>query len=224
MIIAIDGPAAAGKSTVARRVAARLGLDFLDTGAMYRAVTLVVLERGVDPADGTACAAVARELELEFDEGAHIQIDGRPGEPAIRSQPVTRAVSAVSAHPAVRAAIVPLQRAAAERAVAAGGGIVAEGRDVGTVVFPRADHKFFLRASSEVRARRRAAEEGRLEAFDAIHEDVRRRDELDATRVDSPLACAADATVVDTDGLDVDGVVAALLAEVQSGAREGGVP
>lgn len=222
MIVAIDGPAGAGKSTVARSVAAALGLRFLDTGAMYRAVTLVVLERGVDPHDAAGCGAVARSLELGFDPDGRIRIDGRPGEPAIRARDVTRAVSAVSAHTAVRAAIVPLQRLEARR----GHGVVAEGRDIGTVVFPDADHKFFLTATSRERARRRAAEEGREDEVEAIRAEIDRRDELDTTRADSPLKRAVDALCVDTDGLDAAAVVRALLdairapAETDAGAGE----
>src|SRR6185503_13800379 len=115
MIIAIDGPAAAGKSTVARGIARELGLVFLDTGAMYRAVTLAVLESDVDPMDEQGCAHLARELDLDFDDDGHILINGRPGEPAVRSREVTRWVSAVSAHRAVRAALVPQQRAQAKK-------------------------------------------------------------------------------------------------------------
>jgi cytidylate kinase len=210
MIIAIDGPAAAGKSTVARGVAAQLGLVFLDTGAMYRAVTLVVLERGIAPEDHDGCTLIARSLSLAFDRERRIVIDGRPGEPAIRSAEVTRAVSAVSAHPGVRAAIVPQQRAEAERR----GGLVAEGRDMGTVVFPDADHKFFLVASAEERARRRARELGDLSRYDELFEDIRRRDRLDSTRADSPLVQAEDAILIDTDGLDADAVVSAVLRRV----------
>ena len=217
MIIAIDGPAAAGKSTLARKVAEALGLAFLDTGAMYRAVALAALERGIDPADAEGCARVARGLALDFDERRAIRLDGRPGEPAIRSAAVTRAVSPVSAHPGVRAALVPQQRAEARRR----GGIVAEGRDMGTVVFPDADHKFFLVASAEERARRRALELGSPERLAEILEDVLRRDHLDSTRADSPLRRAADAVEVPTDGLAPDEVVELVLAHVRRrpGAR-----
>jgi len=215
MIIAIDGPAGAGKSTVARAVAAALFLELLDTGAMYRAVAWRALESGVDPADGEGCARIARGLVLSFDDEGRIRIDGEPGEPAIRSGPVTRAVSAVSAHPGVRAAIVPLQRARA----ASGRGVVAEGRDIGTVVFPDADHKFFVTASPEVRARRRAAELGAPEKFDAILEDLRRRDREDSTRADSPLVRAGDAVLVDTDGLDASAAAELILARIRSAKR-----
>ena len=211
MIIALDGPAGAGKSTVARRIASQLGLAFLDTGAMYRAVTLAVLERGVDPSDEEACARVARALQLDFDTEGSIRIDGRPGEPDIRTRTVTRNVSAVSAHPAVREAIVAEQRDLAARA----GGVVAEGRDTTTVVFPEADHKFFLNASSLERARRRAAQEGRPEALDEIHADIKLRDRLDSTRATAPLIQAPDAVRIDADSHGVDEVVAAILEVVR---------
>jgi len=207
MIIAIDGPAGAGKSTVAREVARVLGVTYLDTGAMYRAVTLTVLERAIDPADGQACGRVARGLELSFDAEGHVRIDGRPGEPAIRSPRVTAAVSAVSAHPAVREAVVARQRAlAAER------DLVAEGRDTTTVVFPTAEHKFYLTADEAERARRRARELGEPEAVESVRRAMSERDRLDSTRVHSPLRQDPDAVRIDTDGLDVQGVVQRILA------------
>jgi len=207
MIIALDGPAGSGKSTVARRLAERLGLRFLDTGAMYRAVTLAALERGVDPMDAEGCGELARTLRLGFDAAGRITLDGRAAEPAIRGDEVTRWVSAVSAHSAVRAAIVPQQRAEAGR----GAGIVAEGRDIGTVVFPHADVKFFLTAGAAERARRRALERGEPERLAEFQADIERRDHHDSTRADSPLRQAADALLVDTDGRDVEAVVAGLL-------------
>ncbi len=211
MIIAIDGPAAAGKSTVARGLARELGLTFLDTGAMYRAVTLAVLESDVDPMDEQGCARLARELELDFDAEGRISIHGQPGEPSIRSREVTRWVSAVSAHRAVRAALVPQQRAQARKQ----GGIVAEGRDIGTVVFPDADAKIFLVASPDVRALRRAEQERTPERMAEILADIQRRDHHDSTRLDSPLTRAADAFVIDTDALDEDGVIATALAWIR---------
>lgn len=213
MIIAIDGPAGSGKSTVAKALAKELGLSFLDSGAMYRAVTLSVLEHDVDPMDAEACARIARGLKLEFDAQGRIRIDGQPGEPAIRGETVTKAVSAVSAHSAVRRAIVPQQRAEAQRR----GGLVAEGRDMGSVVFPEADFKFFLTASAAQRAQRRARELGQIERLAEILADIQLRDHLDSSRKDSPLVCASDALKVDTDKLDAAGVVAALLARVRRG-------
>jgi cytidylate kinase len=217
MILAIDGPAGAGKSTVAQALARELGLTFLDTGAMYRAVTLAVLEKGVDPHDELASAAVARALRLDFDADGTIRIDGRPGEPAIRSKTVNAAVSHVSAHPAVRRVIVPMQREEARRR----GGIVAEGRDVGSVVFPAADFKFYLDASPEVRAMRRARETGQPDRYPQILLEMRERDRLDTTRADSPLVRADDAFVIDTDRLDAEGVVREMLGRVRArrGAR-----
>lgn len=214
MIIAIDGPAGAGKSTVARRVSAALGLTFLDTGAMYRAVTLAVLERGVHPSDAEACAAVACELNLGFDREGRILIDGRLGEPGIRSSTVTLNVSAVSAHPGVREAVVHRQREIGKRSP----GIVAEGRDTTTVVFPEADHKFFLNASADERARRRALQEGTLERLDEVRDDIERRDRLDTTRAHSPLKQAPDAIVVEADGLAVHEVVDSILERIRGGA------
>jgi len=216
MIIAIDGPAGSGKSTVAQALARELGLSFLDSGAMYRAVTLSVLEHDVDPMDGERCAKIARALKLEFDSNGRIRIDGKPGEPAIRGETVTKAVSAVSAHSAVRHAIVPQQRAEAVRR----GGIVAEGRDMGSVVFPEADFKFFLTASAEERARRRARELGQDERVGEILADIQLRDHLDSSRKDSPLVCASDAQRLDTDKLDAAGVVRALLAIVRKGGKK----
>jgi cytidylate kinase len=212
MIIAIDGPAGAGKSTVAREVARALGLAYLDTGAMYRAVTLAALERGIDPADGEACGALASELDLTFDAGGRIHLDGRPGEPAIRSSEVSRSVSTVSAHPAVRRAIVSAQRALAARQ-----SLVAEGRDTTTVVFPAADHKFFLTASESERARRRERELG--EEHRVVQGEIERRDRLDSTRAHSPLVRAPDAELVDTDGLGVAQVVERILELVRERSR-----
>lgn len=216
MIIAIDGPAGAGKSTVARRIAEVLGWTFLDTGAMYRAVTLTVLRRGIDPDAEEACGEVARSLELGFDPQGRILIDGEPGEPGIRSEEVTGAVSAVSAHPSVREAVVKVQRALAA-GTAGAGGLVAEGRDTTTVVFPDATHKFFLIATAAERARRRARELDQEDRVAEIQAEIERRDAYDTTRATSPLRQAPDATVVDTDGLDLEEVIATLLRHVREG-------
>jgi pantoate ligase/cytidylate kinase len=217
MILAIDGPAGAGKSTVAKLVASRLGLTFLDTGAMYRAVTLEALRLGLDPADGAACARVAASLKLEFDAQGKLHLDGRPGEPALRSPEVTRAVSQVSAHAAVRELIVAQQ----QRIATSSRGVVAEGRDTTTVVFPRADHKFFLTASSHERARRRALELGTPQALEQIRADIEERDRKDSTRAISPLVKARDAHEVITDGKSAEDVAQRLLAIVSGQAREG---
>lgn len=214
MIIAMDGPAGSGKSTVAARVAEALGLAFLDTGAMYRAVTLAVLRDGIHPADAEACAAVARRLRLDFDESGRVLIDGVPGEPDIRSRTVTLTVSEVSAHAPVRKSVVAKQRDFAARWK----GLVAEGRDMTTVVFPEADHKFFLNAQPRERARRRALQEGRPESIDEIQADIERRDTLDTMRACSPLRRAPDAIEVLTDALTEDEVVAQILAGVRGDA------
>lgn len=211
MIIAVDGPAGVGKSTLARALARELSLFFLDTGAMYRAVTLAVLERGLAPADEGACGQVARTLALDFDREGHILLDGRPGEPAIRGAEVTRAVSLVAAHASVRATVVARQRELAEQQ----GGVVAEGRDTTTVVFPHATHKFYVTASVEERARRRARQENALARLDEIRADIQRRDRLDSTREHAPLRLARDAQRIETDGMSVEEVVARLLAHVR---------
>ena len=190
-LVAIDGPAGSGKSTVSRGIAARLGLERLDTGAMYRAVAWAALERGIDPVDAPAVAELAHRATI--DPGPpEVVIDGTVVTGAIRTPEVNRAVSAVAANPSVRAALVERQRAWAE---AHGGGVV-EGRDIGTVVFPHADLKVFLTAAPEERARRRHDEEG-----------IARRDELDSTRAASPLARADDARLVDTTGRRVEDVI-----------------
>src|SRR5437588_4116663 len=178
-LVAIDGPAGSGKSTVARAVAARLGLAYLDTGAMYRSVAWAALRHGVDPTDGAALARLANGLDIELDD--RVVVDGVDATTEIRGPQVTAIVSAVSAHPAVRAAMVRRQRGRAEE----GGGGVIEGRDIGTVVFPHADLKVFLTASEEERARRRQRDE-RAAAVDAVAADLARRDTLDSNRAASP--------------------------------------
>ena len=210
MIVAIDGPAGAGKSTVAKALAEALGLQLLDTGAMYRAITWKALDRGMDVEDGEACAVLAAETRLGFD-ATGIVVDGVVRESEIRSVEVDRAVSALAAHPAVRAAIVPVQREVAAD------GAVAEGRDTTTVVFPEAEHRFYLSASAEERARRRALQRGGRESYESILADIERRDHQDSTRADSPLKRGAGVQVLETDGLDAAEVVAALLDVVREG-------
>ncbi|MGH9178911.1 MAG: (d)CMP kinase [Acidimicrobiales bacterium] len=211
-MIAIDGPAGSGKSTVARAVAARLGLDHLDTGAMYRSVAFAALRDGIDPADEAAVADLARRLEIEVAE--RVQVDGADATDAIRGATVSLAVSAVAQNSEVRAELVRRQRAwMADRS----GGVM-EGRDIGSVVLPDADVKVYLTASDEERARRRATEAGQPDA-EAVAADMARRDQLDATRAASPMVIAAGAVVIDTTGRSVTEVVDAVLALLPTGER-----
>lgn len=207
-VIAIDGPAGSGKSTVARALAQRLGLGYLDTGAMYRGVTFAVLQRALDPADTRAVASLAPQVVLELDE-AGIRVDGADATAAIRGPEVTRAVSAVAANPDVRTVLVARQRAW----VAQHGGGVVEGRDIGTVVFPDAALKVYLTASPEVRAARRSKEVAELDAV-TVAADLARRDAVDSGRATSPLAVAEDALVLDTSDLAVDQIIAQLLERI----------
>lgn len=207
-VIAIDGPAGSGKSTVARIVAQRLGLDYLDTGAMYRSVAFAALHRGVDLTDADATARLAEKLEIEVAE--RVLVDGVDATAAVRSPEVTKAVSVVAANPEVRKELVRRQR---EWAEARGGGVV-EGRDIGSVVFPQADLKVYLTANDLERAKRRAAEVGRPDDADAVAADIARRDRIDSTRAASPLAVAEDAVVIDTSGRPVDEIVEEVLAQL----------
>ena len=204
MVIAIDGPAGAGKSTVARAVAAELGFTYLDSGAMYRSVALAAIEAGVDPDDAVALGALVRELEIDFD-GRQVLLGGRDVSDAIRVPQVTAAASRVSVHPAVREALV-----ARQRALVAAADYVAEGRDIGTVVSPEAPLKVFLTASDEERARRRAAETG--EDFESVLSAQRRRDERDTAREHGALRAAEDAVELDTTGLGLEEVVGRVVA------------
>jgi CMP/dCMP kinase len=206
-VVALDGPSGTGKSTVARRLASRLGARYLDTGAMYRAATVAVLRGGIDVTDPVAVtrAVEAAKIVISTDpEQVSITLDGDPVDADIRSAETTAAVSAVSAVAAVRALLVD-----AQRELIADGGIVVEGRDIGSVVWPTARPKVYLTASPEARARRRA---GELESDVAsVAADSNRRDELDSSRAASPLRQASDAIELDTTDLDVDEVVAKLL-------------
>ncbi len=215
-VIAIDGPAGSGKSTVARALAAHLGLQYLDTGAMYRSVAFAVLRSGGDPDDGDATAAVARAVELEIGLD-RVSVDGVDATVEIRGPQVSQAVSVVAANPEVRAELVSRQR---EWANLRGGGVL-EGRDIGTVVFPDAELKIYLTADPAERARRRAKEVTDLE-YEAVAADLARRDTIDSTRAADPLTEADDAVVVDTTGMTIDEVVAAIAALL--GDSSGGTP
>ena len=206
--ITLDGPSGTGKSSVARGVAARLGAAYLDTGAMYRAATVAVLDASVDPEDADAVVRVVGEARIEvgIEAGSElVLVDGVDVASRIRGAEVTRNVSAVSAVPAVRRLLVDQQRAL----VAAAGAVVVEGRDIGTVVLPDATLKIYLTAAPEVRAQRRAGQLGITDPGEiaALAQDLRRRDEYDSSRGDSPLRPATDAVVVDSTDLDQQGVV-----------------
>jgi cytidylate kinase len=204
MVIAIDGPAAAGKSSVARGVAAEIGFTYLDSGAMYRCVALAARQERVDLGDGEAVGALAERLEVGF-AGRRVLLGGHDVTEEIRGPEISAAASRVSVHPRVREAMV-----ARQRQLIASGDYVAEGRDIGTVVSPEAPLKVFLTASDEERARRRAAETG--EDFEAVLEAQRQRDARDAEREHGALRAAEDAVELDTTGLSQDEVVARVVA------------
>lgn len=214
MIITIDGPAGSGKSTVAREVAKRLGLTYLDTGAMYRAVTLLSLERGVSPEDDDALGGLALEMDLRFEgEGAaepRVVVDGQDVTTAIREPRVSQKVSLVSAHPRVRHALTLRQRQ-----LAAQGDVVLEGRDTGTVVCPTADLKVYLTASAEERARRRKeqlAGQGLDIPLRTLERELLLRDRSDSERALAPLRKAHGAVAIDTSSMTLDEVVDAVVA------------
>jgi cytidylate kinase len=216
VIVAIDGPAGAGKSTVARAVARRLGVAYLDTGAMYRALTWLALQEAVPPADEAALVALARANPIEIeptDDGDRVRVTGHDVTSAIRTPEVASQVSEVSAHPGVREEVV-----AAQRALLSQGSWVSDGRDVGTVVCPDADLKVFLTASLQERARRRRADlRARGVEMDeaVVLEDVRRRDHADSTRSASPLRIAQGAVVIDSSELDADSVADLIVSLVE---------
>ncbi|MDT5016028.1 MAG: CMP/dCMP kinase [Mycobacterium sp.] len=220
LVIAVDGPAGTGKSSVSRGLARSLGARYLDTGAMYRIVTLAVLRAGIDPNDTLAVETAAADVPLSVgydpdEDRAYLDADDVSGE--IRGDAVTKAVSAVSAVPAIRARLVGLQRELASGTSS----VVVEGRDIGTVVLPDADVKIFLTASAEVRARRRNEQNvaaGLADDFEAVLADVRRRDHLDSTREVSPLRAADDAVLVDTSEMTESEVVTRLATLVQQRA------
>jgi cytidylate kinase len=223
VIVAIDGPAGAGKSTVARTVARRLGVAYLDTGAMYRALTWLALQRGIDPSDAEGLAALARDEPIGIeptDDGDRVRIAGRDVTEEIRAPEVAAQVSEVSAHQGVREEMV-----AAQRALLSTGSWVSDGRDVGSVVCPEAELKVFLTASLEERARRRHAElaaRGVEMSPERVLEDVRARDHSDSTRAASPLRVARGAIVVDSSALGADDVADLVVALAEDLAESGG--
>jgi cytidylate kinase len=208
-VIAIDGPAGSGKSTVARALATALGLDYLDTGAMYRAVAFAALRRGVDIDDADAIARLAQEFELRMEADGSVRVDGVDATIEIRGPEVTRAVSIVAAIGGVREEMRSRQR---EWATKHGGGVM-EGRDIGTVVFPDAALKVYLDASPDVRAARRSKEVTDLD-YETVAADIAKRDALDQGRTDSPLRTADDAVTIDTSNLSVDDIVARVMAQL----------
>jgi cytidylate kinase len=213
-VVALDGPSGTGKSTVARRLARQLGARYLDTGAMYRAATVAVLRDGADLTDSVAITRIVEGTVIEIStdpDKVSTRLDGEPVDLEIRSAETTAAVSAVSAVPSVRALLV-----AAQRELISDGGIVVEGRDIGSVVWPTARPKVYLTASAQARAQRRAGEVG--QAVAVVAADIERRDRLDSTRAASPLTQSADAIEVDTTDLDIDQVVARLV-ELADAAR-----
>jgi CMP/dCMP kinase len=206
VIVAIDGPAGAGKSTVARRLASRLGFRYLDTGAMYRALTWLALDQDASLEDGSALAALAEDNAVTFDPTGGVAIGGRDVTNAVRGARIDRVVSTVARHPEVRRVMRDRQRELAEE-----GDAVIEGRDIGTVVAPGAEVKVYLVAEPDVRARRRLSERPEIGA-DALATDLRLRDQRDAVRMQP----ADDATTIDTTDLDIDDVVAQIEALVRA--------
>lgn len=218
LIVTLDGPAGSGKSTVARRLASRLGLDFLDTGAMYRGLTAQALARGIDvEKEGPLLVELVRHVEVRFDwatDPPRLLVDGKDLTDRLRDHDVTEAVSAVSAEPAVRDVLVESQRRIGREHP----GLVTEGRDQGSVVFPDAELKFYLDASSQVRARRRAEQLrdlGKPFDLESIRQSIVARDHADSTRKFGPLICPDDADTIDTSPMTLDEVVDYIEAKVR---------
>jgi CMP/dCMP kinase len=215
LIIAIDGPSGSGKSTLGRMLARELGLLYIDTGSMYRAVALAVIETALNAADDVAVSALAERVTIDLTgepDSLQVTLDGRDVSDRIRDEDVTHISSIVSTIPAVRRAMVLRQRAMGER------GAVMNGRDIGTVVFPNADVKFFLDAAIEERAQRRLAEEREYNpaaTYEQTLADITERDRRDTTREDSPLVAAEDAIIVDSSGMSIDDVFQKMLVIVK---------
>ncbi|HKI04593.1 MAG TPA: (d)CMP kinase [Thermoanaerobaculia bacterium] len=221
LIVAIDGPSGVGKSTAARRLARRLGVPFLDTGAMYRAIGVKVLENGVDPHDQPSVVAIAAGADVRLgrrDDGSFdVLLEGEPVESRIRTPEVGEATSAISAYPEVRQRMVRLQRETAKQF-----GAVLEGRDIGTRVFPDTPYKFFLDARSDVRFQRRFEElaaAGHSVTLDQVVEEISSRDLRDSTRADSPLTRDGAYTFIDSSDLSIDEVVERMAREIEGGPR-----
>ena len=218
LVIAIDGPSGAGKSTAGRIVAQRLGYTFLDTGAMYRALALKALQARVALDDERALAGLARGTTIELEEGGHgVRLDGEDVTGAVRTRDVSAAASRVSAHPQVRRQMVARQQELGRL-----GGVVLDGRDIGTAVFPDADVKFYVDADPRRRAVRRHEElaaAGTESDVDVIEREIRARDHADSTRADSPLTRAPDAVAIDSSAIGVEGVVERMLAVIRERSR-----
>jgi len=225
LVVALDGPSSSGKSTVGGEVARRLGYRFCDTGLLYRAVAWLARERGVTPEDLAGLVPLTDEVALLADDRGRLRrvaVDGRDVTDEVRGEAVDRVVSDYARVAELRTALVGRQRA-----IAAAGGIVMAGRDIGTVILPDADVKIYLNATAEERARRRAAERHSCDAAEAnrILDDLRRRDGIDSSRAAAPLRIAPDAVVIDTDGNSFDQTVGAVMAAIESvetGAADGG--
>jgi len=220
VIVAIDGPSGAGKSTVAKLLASKLGYVYIDTGAMYRAIGWKARQEGVEPTEGPELQTMLRSTEVTLRPDGdllRVYVDGTDVTGLIRTPEMSMAASKVSAQPSVRARLLDLQRGMGK-----GGGVVLEGRDIGTVVFPGAEAKFFLVAAPEVRARRRYEEllaKGEQVDYESTLKDVMKRDHDDESREIAPLAKAPDALTVDTTGMGIDEVVGLLVARVEEAAR-----
>ncbi|HEV2721203.1 MAG TPA: (d)CMP kinase [Thermoanaerobaculia bacterium] len=221
LIVAIDGPAGTGKSTVSRRVARELGVPMIDTGAMYRAIGLAAVRRGIDLHDAAALEALANGTRIDFIPGEppRVLLDGEDVTESIRTPEISMAASHVSAVPAVRRVMVRLQQELGRRA----GGVL-EGRDIGTKVFPETPHKFFLTARPEVRAQRRMHDlesRGTPQPYEQVLAETLQRDRQDSTRADSPLTYDDSYRLIDTSDLTIDEVVGRIVAAVQAGYAGG---